>query len=376
MATTANSKAILPPSSPVRPNPGKASIGAIGWMRQNLFNSWFNTLLTLLIAAVVLRVAPGAIEWLIINASFGPSTSEECRVVALQDHGACWGSLWEKGRFILFGQFPYEDQWRAAIACVAITGAMIISGFRAMWRPRLIAVWAVALFVFFWMMGGGLGLEDVPTNFWNGLPLTLMLAVFGSICSFPIAVLVALGRRSSLPFIKVFCVLYVELIRGVPLITVLFMASFMFPLFLPEGLSINNLLRAQIGIILFTAAYLAEVVRGGLQAIPKGQYEAADALGLGYWKKTMLIILPQALKICIPPIVNSIISMFKDTSLVLIIGLFDILALAKASHQDPPWALYFGEFYIFVALIYFCYCFSMSKYSQWLERKLNRGNKH
>ncbi|MGQ9372212.1 amino acid ABC transporter permease, partial [Azospirillum sp. ST 5-10] len=213
------------------------------------------------------------------------------------------------------------------------------------------------------MWGGVFGLSYVENAYWGGLPLTLILSVIGLAVAFPVSILLALGRRSDLPAVKAVCVAYIELIRGVPLISLLFMASVMFPLFLPTGVNIDKLLRAQIAFILFAAAYMAEAIRGGLQAIPKGQYEAADSLGLGYWQKMGKIILPQALAISIPPLVNTFISSFKDTSLVIIIGLYDLLGTAKAALTDPAWRGYYREAYLFIGLIYWCFCFFMSKYS-------------
>jgi general L-amino acid transport system permease protein len=213
----------------------------------------------------------------------------------------------------------------------------------------------------------------VEDSRWGGLPLTLILATFGIAFAFPIGVLLALGRRSRMPAIKALCVVYIELIRGVPLISLLFMSSVMLPLFLPEGVSIDKLVRAQIAIIMFAAAYISETVRGGLQAIPKGQYEGADSLGLTYWQQMRKIILPQALKIVIPPLVSIFISLFKDTSLVVIIGIFDLTLAAKAALSDASWRGFGVEAYLFISLIYFVFCFSMSKYSQALERRLGRG---
>jgi general L-amino acid transport system permease protein len=222
------------------------------------------------------------------------------------------------------------------------------------------------------MWGGVFGLTFVDQERWGGLPITLILSTFGLAFAFPLAILVALGRRSNLPAVKIICVLYVELIRGVPLISLLFMASVVFPLFLPEGLNIDKLLRAQVAVILFAGAYLAEVVRGGLQALPRGQYEAADALGLSYWQKTGFIILPQALRLVIPPLVNTFIGFFKDTSLVLIIGIYDLTNAAKTAIVEPAWVGFGPEVYVFVGLIYLVFCFAMSKYSQGLEADLNR----
>ncbi len=243
------------------------------------------------------------------------------------------------------------------------------------WTKWLIAIWAVGLVAIGVLMWGGVfGLTYVSQERWGGLPITLILSTFGIVGAFPLAILLALGRRSTgMPAIKALCVIFIELIRGVPLISILFMASVMFPLFLPDGLNIDKLLRAQVAIILFAAAYLAEVIRGGLQAIPKGQGEAADALGLSYWNKTLFIILPQALRIVIPPMVNTFIGMFKDTSLVLIIGIYDILNAAKTSIIEPAWQGFGVEAYIAVATLYFFFCFAMSKYSQKLEVDLNRG---
>ncbi len=244
------------------------------------------------------------------------------------------------------------------------------------WNWSLVGIWVVTLTLIGVLMRGGVfGLAHVPQHRWGGLPITLILATFGLAFAFPLAILVALGRRSKMPAIRAICVLYAELIRGVPLISLLFMASVIFPLFLPEGMNIDRLLRAQIAFILFAAAYLAEVVRAGLQALPKGQYEAADALGLSYWKKTAFIILPQALRLVIPPLVNTFIGFFKDTRLVLIIGIFDLLTAGKTAIIEPAWQGFGVEVYVTLALIYFCFCFAMSKYSAGLERDLNRDRR-
>jgi general L-amino acid transport system permease protein len=256
-------------------------------------------------------------------------------------------------------------------------GLYVISAMRQFWRKELVLLWVATLVVIFVLMWGGiLGLAPVTEDYWGGLPLTLILATFGLAFAFPLALLVALGRRSTnLPAVKFLCVLYVELIRGVPLVALLYMASVMFPLFMPEGVNIDKLLRAQIAIILFAAAYLAEVVRGGLQALPKGQGEAADALGLNYWKKTGFIILPQALRLVIPPLVNTFIGFFKDTSLVLIVGLFDLLSMGKVALTDPPWQSFSTEVYLMLAITYIAFCFAMSKYSRGLERELSRAHR-
>jgi general L-amino acid transport system permease protein len=239
---------------------------------------------------------------------------------------------------------------------------------RIFWRWWLVFVWLAGLTVIGVLMWGGVfGLPYVENERWGGLILTLLLATFGIALAFPLSILLALGRRSDLPVIRALCVGYIELIRGVPLISVLFMASVMLPLFLPPGLTMDKLARAQIALVLFAAAYLAEVVRGGLQAIPRTQYEAAEAIGLGYWGQMRFVVLPQALRIAVPPLVNTFIGFFKDTSLVLIIGLFDLLSTIKVSLTDPAWAGFSVEAYLFAAAVYFVFCFAMSLYSRRLE---------
>jgi general L-amino acid transport system permease protein len=350
-----------------------SQIGLVGWLRANLFSSWINTAVTLVVLYFVVRWAIGFVEWGVLNAvwSVPDNQTQACR--DLKGTGACWAVITEKHRFILFGTYPYEEHWRPALVCLLFVGLYIVSAMRRFWRKELALVWVATLTVIGVLMWGGVfGLSYVPQERWGGLPITLILATFGLAFAFPLSVLVALGRRSRLPAIKAICVLYVELIRGVPLISLLFMASVMFPLFLPEGMNIDKLLRAQIAIILFAGAYLAEVVRGGLQALPKGQYEAADALGLSYWQKTGFIILPQALRLVIPPLVNTFIGFFKDTSLVLIIGIFDLLTAGKTAIIEPAWQGFGVEVYLTIGAIYFVFCFAMSKYSQNLEAELNR----
>src|SRR5690606_17708557 len=273
-----------------------------------------------------------------------------------------------------FGVYPYDEQWRPLLASIILVLALVCSAIRRFWSAWLLVLWTVALVAVAVLMWGGMfGLSYVENDRWGGLPLTLILSTFGIAFAFPIGVLLALGRRSHLPVIKALSIIYIELIRGVPLISLLFMSSVMLPLFLPEGLTIDKLLRAQIAIILFAAAYIAETVRGGLQAIPKGQYEGADSLGLSYWQQTRLIILPQALKVVIPPLVGIFIALFKDTSLVVIIGIFDLTQAAKVAIADAAWRGFRVEAYVFIAVIYFIFCFAISRYSQGLERRLDKG---
>jgi general L-amino acid transport system permease protein len=251
---------------------------------------------------------------------------------------------------------------------------LVVSCVRLFWKPWLAGLWALGLALFFWLMLGGMGLSRVETDRWGGLPLTLLLATLSIAMAFPLALLVALGRRSELPAIRTLCTLYVELIRGVPLISVLFMASFMFPLFMPQGTKIDVLIRVLAGITLFAAAYMAEVIRGGLQAIPKGQVEAAASLGLSYWQTQRKIVLPQALAMVVPGIMNNFIAIFKDTSLVTIVSLYELTgALGLALNSDADWRPYKIEGYVFIALIYFAFCFAMSRYSLWVEREVNKG---
>ncbi len=357
----------------VERRPPITAVGPLAWLRANLFSSWLSTAVTLLLLYLIVRWAIGFVEWAFVNAIWWVPNNQTQACRDLHGAGACWAVITEKHRFILFGTYPFEEQWRPALAILIFVGLYAVSAMRRFWRKELALIWIVALGAIGVLMWGGvLGLPYVPQERWGGLPITLILATFGLAFAFPLSILVALGRRSQLPAIKVLCVLYVELIRGVPLISLLFMASVMFPLFLPEGLNIDKLLRAQIAIILFAGAYLAEVVRGGLQALPKGQYEAAEALGLSYWRKTGLIVLPQALRLVIPPLVNTFIGFFKDTSLVLIIGIFDLLTAGKTAIVEPAWQGFGVEVYVTVGVIYFVFCFAMSKYSQNLEAELNR----
>ncbi|HEX6980935.1 MAG TPA: amino acid ABC transporter permease [Alphaproteobacteria bacterium] len=348
----------------------------VRWARANLFNSWLNTALTLLLAYFIVKYAIDIVSWGLINAVWEVPGNDTRACREIREIGACWALINEKFRFIMFATYPYEEHWRPALVIAIFLALYAISAMRRFWNRKLIVIWLLGLVsIGILMWGGVFGLRYVEQERWGGLPITLMLSTFGIAIAFPLSILLALGRRSDMPAIRVMCVTYIELIRGVPLISLLFMASVMFPLFLPEGLTVDKLLRAQVAIIMFAAAYLAEVVRGGLQAIPKGQYEAADAIGLSYWQKIGFIILPQALRLVIPPLVNTFIGLFKDTSLVLIIGIFDLLNAAKTSVNEPAWQGFGVEAYIFVSIIYFVFCFGMSKYSQDLEADLSRHRK-
>jgi general L-amino acid transport system permease protein len=350
--------------------PPVTSIGVIGWIRNNLFNGVLNSILTLITLFFLWKIVPPLFRWAFIDSAWH-TTGQACRQAA----GACWSIISMNYRFILFGFYPYDLQWRPFLAMLILFGLLFYSRDRNHWKKPLAYAWIIGLFTMGLLMKGGiLGLTSVESTQWGGLPLTLLLAVFGLTAAYPLGVILALGRRSKMPGVKVLCILYIELIRGVPLISLLFMSAIIFPLFLPEGITINKILRAQVAIILFTAAYIAEVVRGGLQGMSRGQHEAAESIGLNYILTMRLVILPQALKIVIPPSVSILISAFKDTSLVVIIALFDLLKTTQSVLSNPEWMGFSREAYVVIAILYFLGCFSMSNYSRKLERELSRGN--
>ena len=357
--------------SPIAPRPAPtAARGWIGWCRSNLFHDWKTSLGTVFIGLLFLALAPRLFNWAIADAVLNGG-HEACHAA----HGACWAVVKEKFRFMIFGRYPQEEHWRALLCTTMLLGLILASCTRAFWKPWLPALWVGVLVLYFALMRGGIaGLRYVETDLWSGLPLTILLASLSMVMAFPIAMLVALGRRSGMPAIRSLCTVYVELIRGVPLISVLFMASFMFPLLMPEGFNIDVLVRVLAGITLFTAAYMAEVIRGGLQAIPKGQIEAAATLGLSYWQTQRKIVLPQALAMVVPGLMNNFISTFKDTSLVAIVSLYELTgAMGMAMNSDADWRAFRIEGYLFIALIYFVFCYSMSRYSQWIESQVNKS---
>ena len=362
--------AIFQPVPPRAPPVKQA--GVVYWLRTNLFADWKSSLTTVVLIGFALFYLPPLFDWAIVQAVLQPN-ADVCQQA--RGTGACWGVIVEKYRLIIFGRYPYEEQWRPEIATGLLVGLLMASCVRMFWKPWLVVLWAAVLAAFFALMYGGVfGLSVVTTDRWGGLPLTIMLASLSIVLAFPIAVLVALGRKSRLPAIRTFCIIYVELVRGVPLISVLFMASFMFPLFMPQGFTIDVLVRVLVGITLFAAAYMAEIVRGGLQAIPKGQVEAADSLGLTYWQTQRKIVLPQALAMVVPGIMNNFISIFKDTSLVTIVSLYELTgSLGLALNSDADWRPFKIEGYLFITLIYFIFCFAMSRYSLWVEKQLNRS---
>ena len=355
-----------------RPPPA-SSVGAWAWVKRSFFDGPVNTALTIVVLALLALSVPPLYSWMVLYATTAPDP-DLCREI--HAWGACWGVVTEKGRLILFGRYPFDEQWRPLVASAALVALLVASCLRAFWRPWLAPLWVAVLALFYVLMRGGMfGLTPVETSRWGGLPLTLILSTVSIVVAFPLSVLVALGRRSHLPAIRTLCVVYVELVRGVPLISVLFMASFMFPLFMPQGTTIDVLIRVLVGMTLFTAAYLAEVVRGGLQAVPKGQIEAAQSLGLGYWATQRLIVLPQALRMVVPAIVNTFIGAFKDTSLVTIVSLYDLTGALQLALGEADWRKFFLEGQLFVAAVYLVACVAMSPYSRWVERQLNTGTR-
>ncbi|APG18080.1 amino acid ABC transporter permease [Kosakonia radicincitans] len=339
------------------------------WLRRNLFSSVAQTVLTLLLLTVIGLVASTLIRWGIIDAVGFDGTAEQCRAAT----GACWAVIGEKYRPILFGLYPYDEQWRAALAMLVWFITIGLSLSPMCWHSRLLwPLWLVSIALMSVLMSGGLfGLKAVPSSDWGGLPLTLLLFSGTVIIGMPVSVILALGRRSPLPFLRGLSVIFIEGLRGVPLITILFVAVNVFPLFLPAGMEVNKLLRVIIGIALFFACYQAEVIRGGLQAVPRGQYEAAAVLNLGYWHTTTKIVLPQALRICLPAVTNHIIAAMKNSSFVIIIGLFDVLTATTAAMQDPQWRRYYIETYVFIASLYLVFGFLLSRYAVWVEKRID-----
>ena len=360
--------------------------GAYAWVRKNLIGSVGDTILTVLGIAIVLWILPQVINWAFIHAVWTGPDRTVCTTAAqggIQPDGwtgACWAFVNAKFGQFMFGTYPIEERWRpilVAILFVVLLVPMLIPRVPRKGLNAILLFAALPIVAFFLLVGGAFGLPHVETPRWGGLLVTLSLSFVGIAVSLPLGVVLALGRRSKMPIIKVLSIIFIETVRGIPLIVVLFFASVMLPLFLPEGVSFDKYLRALIGVSLFAAAYMAEVIRGGLQAIPKGQYEGADSLGLGYWQKMGLIVLPQALKLVIPGIVNTFIGMFKDTSLVLIISMFDLLGVVKQNFADPNWASPQTpkSGLIFAAFVFWLFCFGMSRYSMYTERRLDTGYK-
>ncbi len=360
--------------------------GIVSWFRKNLFATPKDTALTIISLLVLAWLVPPAIRWLFIDAAWTGGGRGVCATLAQGGSqpdgwsGACWAFVSAKFDQFLFGRYPIEERWRPALV-----GILFVLFLVPMLIPRvpykglnailLLAVLPIIATIL--LPGGWLGLTFVETPLWGGLMVTLVLSFVGIAVSLPLGILLALGRRSNMPVIKMLCTVFIEIVRGVPLITVLFMASVMLPLFLPQGVTFDKFLRALIGVSLFASAYMAEVVRGGLQAIPNGQYEGADSLGLSYWQKMGLIVLPQALKLVIPGIVNTFIGLFKDTSLVSIIGMFDLLGIVRLNFTDTNWASAVTPLtgLIFAGFVFWLFCFGMARYSGFMERLLDKSQR-
>jgi len=360
--------------------------GVVHWLRKNLFASTTDSILTILGLLLLAWLLPPFINWAFFQAVWQGADRSVCTTVAQGGtqpegwSGACWAFVGSKFSQFMYGRYPIDERWR-----VLLVVALFIILFVPLLIPRVPRKGLNALLFFvvfpivsyFLLVGGSFGLRYVATDLWGGLLVTMVLSFVGIAVSLPLGIVLALGRRSRMPVIKMLSVIFIETVRGVPLITVLFMASVMLPLFLPPGTTFDKFLRALIAVSIFASAYMAEVIRGGLQAVPKGQYEGADSLGLGYWQKMGLIVLPQALKLVIPAIVNTFIGLFKDTSLVSIIGMFDLLGIVRQNFSDANWASPQTPMtgLVFAGFVFWIFCFGMSRYSIYMERRLDTGHK-
>ena len=358
--------------------PPASEVGAIGWIRHNLFSSTTNIVITVLTFYLLYVIVPPMLNWLFLDAVFVADSRDDCRAIAAaagEELGACWAFIGKRFQLFVYGFYPEAERWRVNLSFLLFVAAVIPALFDNV-PNRKHALWfsLAAPFIIGWLLLGGMGLTPVSTDKFGGFMLTLVIGITGIVGSLPLGIALALGRQSPMPAVRMVCVGFIEFIRGVPLITLLFVASTMLNYFLPPGTTFDLLLRVLIMVILFSAAYLAEVIRGGLQAIPKGQIEAADSMGLKYWQSMRLIILPQAMKISIPGIVNTFIGLYKDSTLVIIIGLFDPLGMGRASLADTKWQGLSTEIYVFVAIFFFVSCFSMARYSLYLEKKLHTGH--
>jgi general L-amino acid transport system permease protein len=344
--------------------PPRTEIGVIGWLKKNLFSTWYNVLLTILAGAFVFFALRGVVTWVFRDAK--------------------WDVVTTNIKVFLIGRYPIEEAWRV-LTCVGII-AVLAAITWIVWllkrnelRRWIVIAWLVSFPLIGVILRGfterSIFLPLVSAELWSGLLLTLVLAIVGIVASFPLGILLALGRRSKLPAVRVICTVYIETIRGVPLISVLFMSQLMLPLFLPPEIRLTTVMRALTGITLFSAAYTAENVRGGLASIPIGQYDAARALGLNKVLETILIVLPQALRAVIPAIVGQFISLFKDTTLVVIVGLLDVLGVAKSVTGQRQFIGRHMEVYFFAALLFFLCCYLMSFASRRLEKKLGVGER-
>jgi len=362
-------------AGPIAPSaPPAHTTGPLHWLRKNLFDGIVNSILTVISIVAIVMIVPPLIDWIFLKGVWNAGSLSECREIVAAAHGkgvkgACWAVINERFNQFMFGFYPADLYWRPLLAFVLLFVALAPMLFSQLPRRMLVfsAVYPIIAIILIW---GGLGLEPVESAQLGGFLLAITIGVTGIVTSLPLGIVLALGRQSKMFFIKTICVVFIEFIRGVPLITLLFVASVLLNYFLPPGTSFDLILRVVIMVTLFSSAYMAEVVRGGLASLPEGQYEAAAALGLNYWKSTRLIIMPQALKVSIPGIVNSFIGLFKDTTLVSVIGLLDPVGLLNPIRATPQWNGVLWELYLFVAVFFWIFCFSMSRYSMYLEKKL------
>jgi len=362
--------------------PPVATTGILGWLRINLFSNWVNSLITLFVLYILIQFIPWILNWTIFAADFKYNFNGEeiinremcSRVLDTENGGACWAIIYVRFYQFMYGFYPREEVWRVNLSYIMLAVAIVPLLFdKFPFRKHFLKFTYVFPIIAFFLLNGGLGLEPVSTNKWGGLLVTLVLGCTGIALAFPLGIILALGRRSNLPVISMMCTLFIEFIRGVPLITLLFFGMVMLPLFLPEGIDMDGLARVLVAVTLFQSAYMAEVIRGGLQAIPQGQYEAARSIGLSYWQMNMKVVLPQAIRISIPSIVNTSIGLFKDTTLVIIVGLLDLLGIGRGALADTTWLGLAYEVYFFVSLVFFIFTFAMSRYSLYLEKKLKTG---
>jgi len=362
--------------------PPVATTGILGWLRMNLFSTWVNSLISLFVLYILFQFVPWILNWTIFAADFKYNFNGEeiinremcSRVLDPENGGACWAIIYVRFYQFMYGFYPREEVWRVNLSYIMLAVAVVPLLFDNFpFRKHFLKFTYIFPVIAFFLLNGGLGLESVSTNKWGGLLVTLVLGCTGIALAFPLGIILALGRRSNLPVISMMCTLFIEFIRGVPLITLLFFGMVMLPLFLPEGIDMDGLARVLVAVTLFQSAYMAEVIRGGLQAIPQGQYEAARSIGLSYWQMNLKVVLPQAIRISIPSIVNTSIGLFKDTTLVIIVGLLDLLGIGRGALADTTWLGLAYEVYFFVSLVFFIFTFAMSRYSLYLEKKLKTG---
>jgi general L-amino acid transport system permease protein len=375
-------KAFLRTAPAERLPPPSTRRGAIGWLRENLLSSPLNIAMTVICVAFLAWIIPPLLRFFVFNAIWTADNREACLASPDNpDPGACWAYIRVWFSYFIYGFYPRVERWRVDLFFAALAFGIAWLAWLSAPRRDIGAIYffVVLPILSFVLLSGVplLGLVSVPSSLWGGILVTIVVATVGIVVSLPLGILLALGRRSKTPVIKLFSTAFIEFVRGVPLITVLFMASVMLPLFVPERYAPEKLLRALIGVAMFASAYMAEVVRGGLASVPRGQYEAAHALGLTFWRMMGLVILPQALRVTLPNIVNTFIALFKDTSLVFIVGIFDFLRTIEAARVDPNWATPNTSVtgYAFAAAVYFVCCYSMSRYARNVEARLSRAHR-